>query len=208
MVIITADHGEGLGQHKAPGHGGLLWKEQLHVPLIMRIPGTQPKREATTWSINIFPLLLQLLELPNEDLFLKQASEPTGTSTNKHVAVFSEVGEGHRSVTTKRWKYIAWNDDSHSLFELDQDPYELNDIAGTNPKQANLFHKHLSNRLETFQERATEFGSGETQPMSQEQVDLLRALGYVEEDPERETEIVPEELIQLQETKTISQQSR
>ena len=46
VVVIAGDHGEGLGQHGEAAHGG-TWEEQLHAPLLMRIPGETPRRVAT-----------------------------------------------------------------------------------------------------------------------------------------------------------------
>ena len=45
VVVIAGDHGEGLGQHGEAAHGG-TWDEQLHAPLLMRIPGEAPRRVA------------------------------------------------------------------------------------------------------------------------------------------------------------------
>jgi arylsulfatase A-like enzyme len=183
ILIITADHGEGLGQHGAPGHGGLLWKEQLHVPLIIHSPFHPPKRVSDiAWSVNIFPTVLSLIDLPNEESFLSQATRPSEFSPKSTDIVLSEVGEGHRSVTTLNWKYIAWNDNSHSLFSLSTDPYELNDISAENTETAEKMFWKLQARVESFRTRAKQFESGKTEQMSPEQIDLLHALGYVSDD--------------------------
>lgn len=42
LVIVTADHGEGLGQHQLMGHGLWNYEEQLLVPLLVRMPGRIP----------------------------------------------------------------------------------------------------------------------------------------------------------------------
>lgn len=39
VVIITSDHGESLGEHGTFGHGMNLWRELVHVPLIIVGPG-------------------------------------------------------------------------------------------------------------------------------------------------------------------------
>ena len=44
LIVVAGDHGEGLGQHGVPGHGQ-TWNEQVHAPLVMRIPGVSPRRE-------------------------------------------------------------------------------------------------------------------------------------------------------------------
>src|SRR5262249_13797300 len=39
LVAVVSDHGEGLGDHGEAEHGILLYREALHVPLILRLPG-------------------------------------------------------------------------------------------------------------------------------------------------------------------------
>jgi hypothetical protein len=38
-VIVLGDHGEQLGEHGVYFHGSGLWEQQLHVPLVMHLPG-------------------------------------------------------------------------------------------------------------------------------------------------------------------------
>ncbi|MEN8162491.1 MAG: sulfatase [Acidobacteriota bacterium] len=38
LLVVTADHGESLGEHGAMDHGEWLYREQVHVPLIIRAP--------------------------------------------------------------------------------------------------------------------------------------------------------------------------
>jgi arylsulfatase A-like enzyme len=44
LVIVTADHGEGLWDHGERGHGRDLYEEQIHVPLVLRWPGAGAPR--------------------------------------------------------------------------------------------------------------------------------------------------------------------
>ena len=39
LIILDSDHGEGLGDHGEAEHGVLLYREVLHVPLIVKLPG-------------------------------------------------------------------------------------------------------------------------------------------------------------------------
>src|SRR5439155_16604766 len=41
LIILDSDHGEGLGDHGEAEHGVLLYREVLHVPLIVKLPGRQ-----------------------------------------------------------------------------------------------------------------------------------------------------------------------
>ncbi|RLE19138.1 MAG: hypothetical protein DRJ65_20590 [Acidobacteria bacterium] len=38
LLVVTADHGESLGEHGVMDHGEWLYREQVHVPLIIRVP--------------------------------------------------------------------------------------------------------------------------------------------------------------------------
>ena len=38
LIIVTADHGELLGEHGKFGHGNYLHQEEIHVPLFIKYP--------------------------------------------------------------------------------------------------------------------------------------------------------------------------
>ncbi len=49
VVIFTADHGEEFSEHGKRGHK-TLFRESIHVPLVMRLPGAQPHVESRPTS--------------------------------------------------------------------------------------------------------------------------------------------------------------
>lgn len=66
IVILLSDHGEEFGDHGGMGHGRTLYREVLHVPLVVRAPGlATPARIATPVSLlDVAPTVLDLLGLP------------------------------------------------------------------------------------------------------------------------------------------------
>jgi arylsulfatase A-like enzyme len=68
-IVLTADHGEGLGDHGLLGHGENLFEELLHVPLIVRAPGVPAGRrlEGTAQLEDVMPTVLELLAVPVPD---------------------------------------------------------------------------------------------------------------------------------------------
>jgi arylsulfatase A-like enzyme len=67
LIVLTADHGESLGDHGEPSHGLLMYDTTLHVPLLFylqdRLPAGEEVKEMVR-SIDIMPTILDLLEIP------------------------------------------------------------------------------------------------------------------------------------------------
>ena len=38
IILVTADHGEGLGDHDEPGHGLFVYDTTQRVPMLLRLP--------------------------------------------------------------------------------------------------------------------------------------------------------------------------
>jgi len=64
VLVVTSDHGEGLGEHGLFGHGRPLYAEHVHVPLIVAGPGIGPVvvDEAVS-TVDVLPTLLDLVGL-------------------------------------------------------------------------------------------------------------------------------------------------
>ena len=61
IVIVTADHGEALGDHGQPHHGTDLYNTQLRVPLVIAGPGISARRIQETVSLtDLAPTVLDL----------------------------------------------------------------------------------------------------------------------------------------------------
>ena len=65
LVIVLADHGEGLGEHDEGGHGILAYQSTLRVPLLVSGPGVAKGRIAkdAVGTIDVVPTVLALLGL-------------------------------------------------------------------------------------------------------------------------------------------------
>jgi len=187
VVIVLADHGEGLNQHDEPGHG-LVWDEQLHVPLLIRAPGVPPARVAGVMSVvDVLPTLLGILELPEEDRFLAQASGrdvlrpdadtiPVFSQTSARQNKFGE--EYTYALTSDDWKYILTKSGEEQLYDLGSDPYELEDVAAANAEVTARLRDRVRATIARQLRRARELESGGVRALSPEEADGLRGLGY------------------------------
>jgi arylsulfatase A-like enzyme/Flp pilus assembly protein TadD len=67
LVVVTSDHGEGLGDHGEDEHGFFVYDTTLHVPLVMRWPGRLPaglRVSGQFRGVDLLPTLLELLGAP------------------------------------------------------------------------------------------------------------------------------------------------
>ena len=146
VVVIAGDHGEGLGQHGEAAHGG-TWEEQLHAPLLMRIPGEAPRRVDTlVTTVDVIPILLG--RLPGSPLagLLPQASgrDALGSGARPLPVLSQDTGrersaaEQRYALTTDRWKFfhVELRDGSvrHQLFDRRADPFERSDVSARHPE--------------------------------------------------------------------------
>jgi arylsulfatase A-like enzyme len=136
VMIVTSDHGEGLGDHNEPQHGKNLHRSVSRVPLIAIGPGVKGGQHIrSAVSVEQVPAtvvaMLQLARqstFPGPSLF---AADAQGAES----PVLSELKEINgdvvaKSLMTSRWQYI-WNatGSREELYDLDADPRELQDVA-------------------------------------------------------------------------------
>ncbi len=199
-VLVIGDHGEGLGQHGEAGHGG-TWDEQLHVPMLIRVPGVEPRRIRETISVvDALPTWLGQLGVPELGAFVRDASgrDVLALGTAPAPLVLSqdtgrERGtEAYRyALTSDTWKYFRVEQDGaparDQLFDLRQDPFELSDLADSKPQETAMLRRQLEARLDELRARGEALRSGRpptTVEASPEVLEQLRALGYLVDEPE------------------------
>jgi hypothetical protein len=138
LVVITADHGESLGEHGLFKHANSVREELLRIPLILLyygIPPQVPERPREYPSqVDIAPTILKELELPIPAPWvgnpLQLPDKPQFTFFQEHA--FAGVID-HRD-RARTWKY--WRDDNSGdehVFELNSDPHEDHDLRDSLP---------------------------------------------------------------------------
>ena len=77
VVVFTADHGEEFRDHGGVDHGHTLYQEQLHLPLIIRVPGEEPGRH---------PGMVRSIDLPATILDLATRALATASRASYRAA--------------------------------------------------------------------------------------------------------------------------
>ena len=138
VVIFTSDHGEMLGEH------GLWYKMSpfegsLGVPLIIAAPTRfQPRRVTTPVStIDLYPTVVQLAGSGDSATNLDgQSLVPLLEGGSDHDPVAAEyLAEGLSQpqviLIDGQWKLVRCPGDPDLLFDLEHDPNEVSNLAGT-----------------------------------------------------------------------------
>jgi arylsulfatase A-like enzyme len=63
LVVVTADHGEGLGEHKLFGHGYSLYRTEIRVPLVIRPPAGRTAPAVVGESVSLRDVPATIVDL-------------------------------------------------------------------------------------------------------------------------------------------------
>lgn len=202
LVVITSDHGDGLGAHREIGHSLSVWEEQLSVPLVVRMPKAARggERIASRTSLRgVAPSLFDWLAVPRPShLEGAPTLEEPASVVADYRSYFSEQSRGTNQNMTERYpelaaatphqhvlycdgyKLMVRSDGSLSFFDVESDPDEQNDLgveATTELRQCRAqYRRRLGEGLFTPFDAVAEEGDVSEAP----DLETLRALGYVQ----------------------------
>ena len=177
VLIITSDHGENFGEHGMMGHCMCLYDTLLHVPLIIRYPallGAGSRVDEQVQLTDIFPTILDIVGIEWEGRKRLQGhSLLNGRRESDSRFLIAEEGTWHnmvhrmanmnpemdpstyarrlKTVRTSQFKYIWASDGRDELYDILQDPEELNNLIGTQPNKAKELKTLLVEWLNSFE---------------------------------------------------------
>ena len=189
VVVLTSDHGEGLGDHGESYHGFFVYDSTVHVPLVVRLPGgTEGGRlvaEAVS-HVDIAPTLIELLDLDGAGALQGRSLLPDmqglvdplagrGVYAESFYALDHYGWAPLRSLRTAEHKYIEAPEPE--LYALRQDPGELANVL---LEQRDLSRRLREEALELSAELDRAAPSASAEPdLDEDTLAQLRALGYL-----------------------------
>ncbi len=132
-IIVSADHGEAFGEKGMHRHAYELWEALVHVPLIVFVPGVEPRRiDVPRSHIDLAPTILELMAVPSDDRFVGQSLVPElrGEVDPTPRPVFVDLPRTsdswrRRALVHGRHKLIAFGDERRfELYDVVEDPEE------------------------------------------------------------------------------------
>ena len=148
IFVLTSDHGTEFYEHRRFDHGFTLYQELVHVPLIIHLPDgdSETKIDERVSSIDVMPTILDLLDIKLSDKTEKQLRGESlvpimkGKKASRDVIAETNYREYtyKRSITTPDgWKLIYTLElRARELYNLNDDPGELNNLVEKNPEKA------------------------------------------------------------------------
>ncbi len=144
VIIISADHGENMGELGIYGEHATADEITTRIPLIIRWPGAAAGHVDTGlhYNLDLLPTLTDLLGLEKsprwdgESFAPAMKGEPCGRD---HLIVSQCAHVCQRSVRFGPWLYMrTYHDGYHlwpkeMLFNLENDPHEERDVAAEHP---------------------------------------------------------------------------
>jgi tetratricopeptide (TPR) repeat protein len=184
LIIVVADHGEGLGEHGEDTHGVFLYDSTTHVPLIVKLPNEQEAGKVVdeqARTIDILPTILELLGIPApaslDGTSLKStflgAEAPSRTVLGETDYPLRFGWAPLRSVRKDGFKFIEAP--RPELYDLRSDPGEIRN--GYEPWDSTV--QKLRKELAKLSAKAPAAGKPSAAAVAPSTIDELRALGYL-----------------------------
>jgi arylsulfatase A-like enzyme len=154
LIAFVADHGESLGDHGESSHGHVLYEPTLHVPFLLRLPGTLPAGEVFSEPVSlvdVLPTVVGLLlgeeraervlpeGLDGEDLG-PAIRDPWQRARLEQRPVHAESLQGYLQFNWAATRAVRLGDakairsgSTVELYDLGQDPREQVDLSPMGP---------------------------------------------------------------------------
>ncbi len=172
IFVFTSDHGEMMGSHGwRPKQKQVAWAESVKVPFLLQYPARYGNEkivvDAPINTPDILPTLLAMAGLPiaigieGEDM--TYAIDNDDAAKDKaalimNVCPFAGDFDEYRGVYTRRFSYVETLDGPSMLFDMENDPLQMNNLVDV-PE-----HEELQNHMSLLLQRELEKAGDEFMP--------------------------------------------
>jgi arylsulfatase A-like enzyme/Tfp pilus assembly protein PilF len=187
LIVVTADHGEGLMDHGEPTHSLLIFDTTMRIPLVVRAPGSAPgqRLDPLISIVDVMPSILDLLGLEIPDVvqgesFASLIRGHDGGSSDRKIYMESLVAAlqcnwgALRGLRTSTEKLI--HGPNPRLYAVGDDPGEVYNLAEREPERLERMTAELERGLVHW---ASQDAAEAISAPDEEVLRKLAALGYV-----------------------------
>jgi arylsulfatase A-like enzyme len=188
IIVVASDHGEAFGERHYVGHGNSPYQNVVRVALMIKYPhgAHQGMEPAPASLIDVAPTVLSSLGLkPPASMQGRDLNHPEALAGRR---LFNEAfpcpvmqapdcrkGCMVRSVYEWPYKYISSSTGKRELFDLSRDPQEEHTLYAQQPAVVEKMRGDLDGWTRLVPPR-----SGQKRTLSQDNLQKLKGLGYVQ----------------------------
>ena len=181
LVVVTADHGELLGEHDLWGHGRSLSQEEVRIPLLIKFPkrdGRRGRRTDRVQLTDVLPTVLKRLGLPApvdvQGGLLPDITHPIVAELHST----PRLGDrgSFRALFEDQWKYVETTEGVTTLYDIVADPREEHDRHAEHPDRSREMASRLDTYLDALERPPMDAPDSVVDP---DTVRALEALGYI-----------------------------
>jgi len=137
LIVFTSDHGEGLGEHDWMTHAEYVYDEQIHVPLIVKLPAGHTAEEALRARARSMVRHVDVAPTVLEVLGLRPLPGQLGRSL-LHEGERVLVAETHPPIAERH--RICLRDDAYKLiYDMDAETFEMYDLSADPGERNDIF---------------------------------------------------------------------
>ncbi|MFN0247786.1 MAG: sulfatase [Kofleriaceae bacterium] len=144
IIIVTSDHGEGLGEHGARNHSTDLYNSQIRVPLVIAGPTVAAVRPTQTVAlVDLVPTIIDLAgfvpptgrSIDGQSLAPLARGEQVTTRDTAFAAMIADRSNpgGVTVIVDGAWKLVETGG-IRELYNIHQDPGERTNLAAKHPE--------------------------------------------------------------------------
>ncbi len=192
-LIVVADHGESLGAHGEDTHGVFLYDETIHVPLLIKLPASQPAAKPATVRaaaevrlVDIAPTLLEIAaipvpsQMPGQSLLrIAKSRSSGGSGADQPVYSRSDLPQrGFGWSPLESWragKYLYIRAPKPELYDLTADPGTAHNLAQSSRATLDT----MAAQLDNFDHRFSGEAGKSSAELSSSEMQKLASLGYI-----------------------------
>jgi arylsulfatase A-like enzyme len=204
IVILTSDHGEGLGEHGYYfDHGTFLYDTELHVPLLVHVPGgagAGARIAGQTRLLDLAPTVLDALQMPIPEGWsgsslvplIRAQLPPQDRPSFGHGELSGELSgyelDGRKLSLRNKHHKLIWTSDywldsvrvpeKLELYDLESDPLEQRDLWPP-AEGSKALADEMRARLDAWRQACESIYLRSSERLSAEVEAQLRLLGYL-----------------------------
>ena len=184
-IVVTADHGESMGEHGEDGHGIFLYDDTIRVPLLVKLPVNQLAGKRVPGRVRLLDIAPSILEaagipvpsqMQGQSLLRMAKSNPdTDQPVYSRSDLPQQAFEWSLLESWRTGKYLYVRAPKPELYDLSADPGASHNLA----QSSKAILETMAAQLSAFNSHFGAAGKTAATGLSSSEMEKLASLGYV-----------------------------